>query len=389
VRRVVPVERRAEVADERCAIDPRLDAAHREIDVGEPVRVARDHREEELAQVLLVLPAERADRAEVVIAEPPVGQHEHVAWMRVGVEHAVLEHLYQEESHQFGGKPAALRAVRRARFADDLAGREFHREHAAGGERPVHPGHAHGRLGRVLAREPFGIRALEREVELLHERVGELLDERRQAVLAQAREVPVERTGGVAQQREIRGDRVRDPGALDLDDDRRAVGQARTVDLRHGSRRERRLVEPGEEARDARAELALDDPLRLGAGERTGVAVQAAQLGDDIVGEDVGAHAQHLPELHERGSQLLERRAQARRIVRLGARRARLPLAVAGEAEPLGVVAPALRHRDARDLREPRQLAERQPGGVRLGVGARVHLRPFRAHRPTRLLTQA
>ena len=60
-----------------------------------------------------------------------------------------------------------------------------------------------------------------------------------------------------------------------------------------------------------RAEFVLDEREGLIVRERRHVVLQLAQLGDDVLGDEVRARRSHLPELHERRAEALEREAQA------------------------------------------------------------------------------
>jgi hypothetical protein len=88
------------------------------------------------------------------------------------------------------------------------------------------------------------------------------------------------------------------------------VRQDGFVDLadRRGGDRDR--VELGEKAFDRLAELLLDHALDVLVREGADVVLQAAELGDDVRREDVGAHREELPELDEGRAQLVEELAE-------------------------------------------------------------------------------
>ena len=86
-------------------------------------------------------------------------------------------------------------------------------------------------------------------------------------------------------------------------------------------RRERRLVELGEQPLDRLAEILPHRPLDVGERERSNVVLQAAELGDDVGRHDVRPRREQLAELHERRAELVEHVAQmapARRAFQLG-----------------------------------------------------------------------
>ena len=139
---------------------------------------------------------------------------------------------------------------------------------------------------------------LEAEVELLDDRLREQLHQRRRVgergdgdAADEAGREPRERGDVVAEE-------LRDPRALHLDDDLLAGDEAGRVHLRDRRRRDRLLVELGEELLERAAEVDLDDgPDVL---ERLGrhLVAQLLELGDQLVGEEALAARDDLAELH-------------------------------------------------------------------------------------------
>ena len=92
---------------------------------------------------------------------------------------------------------------------------------------------------------------------------------------------------------------------------------------------ERLLVELEEQPLDRLAELLLDHALDLRERERPHVVLEAAQLGDDVRRDDVGARREQLAELDERRPELVEHLAQV-----AAARRRRPPTAASADLRP-------------------------------------------------------
>jgi hypothetical protein len=68
-------------------------------------------------------------------------------------------------------------------------------------------------------------------------------------------------------------------------------------------RRDRRVVEAGEEGLERASELRLDGPSRLRAGERRQPVLQIRQVGRQLLADQVGARRQELAQLDEARSQ--------------------------------------------------------------------------------------
>ena len=152
---------------------------------------------------------------------------------------------------------------------------------------------------------------LEPEVELLDDRLGEQLDQRRR-VGERGRRGCGPTSRGASHDRAAMSSRKQlgDPGPLHLDHDLLTGAQAGGVDLGDRRRRDRGLVEPLEELLERAAEVDLDHRAHVGEGLGRHLVAQELELGDQLVGEQALATGDDLAELHVARAQPLERGAQ-------------------------------------------------------------------------------
>ena len=222
---------------------------------------------------------------------------------------------------------------------DDLV----HDQQARGRELPVTARDA----DPVVAGDDLGhaddVARLLAEVELVAQRARDLLDERREV------DDPVQpprarrRPDDHLEQREVVLDHLLGLRALDLDHDRVAVGHSRPVHLGDRPGGERLGIDRGEDVLPGHGELALHHRHHLGLGHRRHVRLQGGELGDVLLGDQVGAGREDLAELAEGRPELLERLPQPPRPVR-----------VTLEAQqPPGELADPDRAEDAADLARP------------------------------------
>ena len=153
----------------------------------------------------------------------------------------------------------------------------------------------------------------EAEVELLGDRVGEHLDERRGVGQRRDRDTADQERRQPGHDLEVLVDGGSDPGALHLDDHLGAVEQGGPVDLSDGCGGERHRVDRREDRVEPAAEVVLDD--RAHGVERLGGYLVSAldELGDQLVGEHPPTRRDDLAELDVGRSQPLGRDAEASR----------------------------------------------------------------------------
>ena len=146
--------------------------------------------------------------------------------------------------------------------------------------------------------------------------------------------------------------------------------------------RHRQLVELEEEPADRLLQILGDHPLDIGERERRHVVLEAPQLDDDVLRDDVGSCGEELPELDERRPELVEHLAEMASAdgVDLGGS------ATAFEQRPEAVL-----HRDLGDLAQPpdvRRLRAWTPSGAsvarRLARECCRHAPVDGEHRPRR-----
>ena len=151
---------------------------------------------------------------------------------------------------------------------------------------------------------------LEAEVELLDDRLGEQLDQRRRVgergdrdAADQARREP--REGG-----DVVAEELRDPRSLHLDHDLFAGAEAGGVHLGDRGGGDGLLVERLEQLLEGAAEVDLDHGPHVG--ERLGrhLVAEELELGDQLVGEEALAARDDLAELDVARAEALERHAQ-------------------------------------------------------------------------------
>src|SRR5206468_2108775 len=115
------------------------------------------------------------------------------------------------------------------------------------------------------------------------------------------------------------------------------------------------------EALDREAKVFLDDALDLVVREGTHVVLEAAELGDDVRGQDVGAHREQLAELDEGRTELVEQLAEVLPALRRRALEKFRPVPAArdqvGQLVALEEVAEAVPDGDLGDLRQPAEVA--------------------------------
>src|SRR5205085_854549 len=100
-------------------------------------------------------------------------------------------------------------------------------------------------------------------------------------------------------------DLLRRVRALNVDRYPAPVREHRAVYLSDRRGGHRLGLELEEEAVERLAELLADDPLDVGEREWPNVVLERAQLGDDVRRDDVRTGREQLPELHERGAELV------------------------------------------------------------------------------------
>ena len=191
----------------------------------------------------------------------------------------------------------------------------LHHQHAARHQLRVRTRHDDDGLAGIAqhVRDVEHVLRLEPEVELLGDRLGEQLDERRRIRQRRHGDPPDEPRRDPRHRRQIPAHEARDLRPLHLDDDILAGREARGVHLRNRRGRERRSIEAGEHGLERLAQIlfddAADDVERLG---RHAVA-KLLELPDELAGKQAPPRRNDLPELDVRRPQAFEGLTQPQR----------------------------------------------------------------------------
>jgi hypothetical protein len=223
--------------------------------VDQHLHVALAERQQHEHQRAAGLRVDPADHPEVEQPDGVVGPQQ-VAGVRVGVEEALVEDLLVVQLEEL---PSGLRAGLPDRGLDDRHAVDdlVHHEQAARGQLVVAEGHGHAAARRRDLGHPLDVACLLAEVELLAQRPGHLLDERRQVEHATDPAGPSERADGGIEQLQVLLDAVGGGRPLDLDHDAVPVGEPRAMHLADRARGERLGLDPGEHVLPRHAQLLL------------------------------------------------------------------------------------------------------------------------------------
>jgi len=237
-------------------------------------------------------------------------------------------------------------------------------QHALGRQLVEHLRHVDGRVvGEVLGEAAHVVR-LDREVDLLGQRLAELRDQPGGRVAAQLGDLRLGDLRHPLEDRQVGPDHPVEVRALDLEHDLLPALERRAVDLRDRGGRQRLLLELAEHVVDLSAELRLDqlaDPRRV---ERGDLVLQLAQLDHQAHRDQVGPGGHHLPQLDEGRTELLQRQPDpllGAQLVHVGvdaADQLRLdPVQDGVDSDPGDDVAEPVLEQHPADLREPLQAA--------------------------------
>ncbi len=232
---------------------------------------------------------------------------EDVAWVRIGVEEAVLEDHLDDHPDARLRDARALMTVIPDRLIDLGAREELEREHLLRRRLPVHLREAHARMPVEVLRELDGVVGLLLEVELAGDRAVELIDEPDRRVEARFGNGPLHQRRERVEDLHVARNRDARAWTLDLDDHlaRAALvaqdGAVYLADRRGG---ERRLVEALVDLVERTAQGVLDSLLDVGERDRVHLVLELFQLGDPGGGDHVRAGGRDLPEFHEGGAEV-------------------------------------------------------------------------------------
>ncbi len=228
--------------------------------------------------------------------------------MGVRVEEPVHEDHLHPGLGQAGREPAAVLVgpVVKLELCERRPLDALHDQHPWGRVPPEDLRHVDLRVVGEVATERVGVVRLDAVVELAPDRLRELIDQGNQVDERQAVDAVLEQAGELVQQLNVGVDLALRVGALDLDDHLVPARQARAMHLADRGRGDGLLVELGEDLFDTQPELGLDDPPDVGERLGPGTVLELAQLLDDVGRNDVRPRRHQLPELDERGPELVE-----------------------------------------------------------------------------------
>ena len=257
--------------------------------------------EQQLEQLLLVGRGDPRDHPDVEQDQSAVIGDEHVARVRVGVEHALDQDLPDVDTEELVGECGAVQVhLSQRAHVRHLAPRdELHRQDPAGGEVGERLRHhdaivvpQHGTDGGEVVR-------LAPVVQLVHEGPSELLEEVADPEPLAQLGVPVDESGEVVEHLHVLQHLGADARTLHLHHDLPAVAERGAVHLPQRGGGEGDVVEVGEHRGEPDAELGADQRLHLREREGRHVVLEPGQRLDVRRADQVHAGREHLPELHE------------------------------------------------------------------------------------------
>jgi hypothetical protein len=151
------------------------------------------------------------------------------------------------------------------------------------------------------------------EIELAERPIRKLLHDPHRSVDPEFRKEPLGQARKEVENVDILLDDLPDAGPLDLDRDLGAVFERRAMHLRQGGRRRRNLLERGEHVFGVPAQLRFDDLPHGLIGKRADIILELGQLLGELRADQIGPHAENLPEFDEGRTQPLQQRAHGRR----------------------------------------------------------------------------
>src|SRR5690606_24104473 len=301
--------RRLELVDARLGWDPPgIDVQRRDAPV-----VAAEEREEILGEIMLILVAQRADDAEVdrdVAGTLRVRDvDEDVPRMHVRMEEVVAEHLREEDLDAVLGEQTDVRAARLEErdVADRDAVDALHRQHVGPAIVPVDLRHVELVRVREIALQLRRVRGLAQQVDLVHQRLLELLDDLDGPQAPSVRPVALGEPRELIEHLDVALDQSTDIRTQDLHDDLGAVDEPRRMHL--GDRRggERLALEMREDLGDRTVERTLEQRERDVRRERRHLVLELRELVRELGRQQVAARRHGLAELHVDRPELLER----------------------------------------------------------------------------------
>lgn len=269
---------------------------------------------QEPLQGSLLADVDPADGPEVDEAEVAGAQQKHVPRMGIGMERPLNEDLAEQGVQEHPAQSLAVDAepldlgsgVTQADTVETL-----HDERAVAREVGVHRRNADSVMRTSRCGDSRDVAGLDAEVELLAERVGEPTSEVGDVETARPVRPRFEAVAEPADHVEVPDDRFDDAWPLDLEHDGRTVEERRPVHLGERRAGDRLRVDLLEDLRWVLAELRLQNSPHLAPGGGRHAVLELRQLRRHGFGQEVASGGEHLAELDEERTGLLERSPEA------------------------------------------------------------------------------
>ena len=280
------------------------------MNLGDAAVIARGQAIEDFGEPVARLPVDPPHDPEIDRRDRPVGLHEQIALVHVGVKEALGDRLAQEGVDEV--RRQGLHVVPRGdqlvavRNLDAL--NPIERHHAIRGAVPVDRGHFIGGHRRHRIAELRGRGGFAPQVEFAQRPAAEVRDHLPRAEPARLAAERFEMRGGPFIGFDVARELLVDAGTADLHRDLAAIGRHRAMDLRDRSRADGLAVEFAVEAFERDFESLLDflpDTLERDRSERI---LQGEQVARRLLADEVGARRERLAELDRRGADRLEGR---------------------------------------------------------------------------------
>ena len=307
IERAVLGHERVDVLVERRVVDVAARHAEREHRGLHLEGVVVRERDDRLADGRAVAVAQAAHHAEVE-PDDPAAAHPDVAWMRIGMEIAVLDDLLDivlaepapEQRDVDAARPQPIEIVD-AHAVDVLHDEDMLRREVA-----VDIGAGHECLILVQMAELLDVIGLDEEIHLLLGDAPHLLEHHVEVddILRVAHDAH-EARGALQEHHVARHDLV-DAGPLHLHDDALPRREHGAMHLRDGGRAEHLLVDGGKDLVPAAAVLLLDDLDDGRKRQRFRAVLQFHELVTILLRQEVRPHAHDLSELDERRPEVFE-----------------------------------------------------------------------------------